>query len=62
MSELATRIQHLTEQLSRLETAMTRTVTACAPELRGRPGVGYDSAVAFELQYSSQTAEVQLAA
>ena len=26
---------------------MTRTVTACAPELQGRPGVGYDSAAAL---------------
>lgn len=47
MSELATRIHHLSEQLSRLETAMTRTVTACAPELLARPGVGYDSAAAL---------------
>lgn len=47
MSELATRIHQLNEQLSRLETAMTRTVTACAPELLARPGVGYDSAAAL---------------
>jgi len=47
MSELAGRIHHLTDQLSRLETAMTRTVAACAPELLDRPGVGYDSAAAL---------------
>jgi transposase len=47
MSELADRIHHLTDQLSRLETVMTRTIVACAPELLDRPGIGYDSAAAL---------------
>jgi len=47
MSELVTRIHHLTEKLNRLETALTRTVTSCAPELLARSGIGYDSAAAL---------------
>ena len=47
MAELAHRINYLAGELSRLETVMTETVAACAPELLKQSGIGYDSAAAL---------------
>ncbi|TFD05850.1 MULTISPECIES: IS110 family transposase [unclassified Cryobacterium] len=47
MAELAHRISSLTDELTRLKTVMTQTVTACVPELLQRSGIGYDSAAAL---------------
>ena len=47
MAELAHRINYLAGELRNLETVMTETVTACAPELLKQFGIGYDSAAAL---------------
>ncbi len=46
-AELAHRINYLAGELSRLETVMTETVAAYAPELLKQSGIGYDSAAAL---------------